>query len=198
MKELRAIVLGVVVVALIALAWGFFRRPAPGMTRVRSFRVEIDGHENGRDKHISVRLPGFLVGKVSQLVSHSWDNEDWRDWTFSVGGDEKRITPRDILDAAEKSSPGHPERISIRGDDEALDVLADGAEVRVRVLHDGGHREAEIVVPKLLLSGLAQERPIAPRDILRRIDTLGPGEIVSIRSEDGSVRVVAEGKGRRD
>ncbi|MGH9442364.1 MAG: hypothetical protein ACRD16_08805 [Thermoanaerobaculia bacterium] len=194
MRELRAIVLGVVVVVLIALAWGFFRRPAPGMTRVRSFRVEIDGHDNGRDKHISVRLPGFLVGKVSQLVSHSWDNDDWRDWNFSVDGDDRRITPREILEAAEKSSPGHPSRIALHGDDDALDVSEDGAEIRVHVLHDGARREAEIVVPKLLLAGLAQEKPIRPRDILRRIDSLGPGEIISIRSEDGNVRIVAEGK----
>lgn len=196
MRELRAIVLGLVVVVLIALGWGFFRRPAPGMTRVRSFRVEINGHENGRDKHISVRLPGFLVGKVSQLVSHSWDNDDWRDWTFSAGGDERRLTPRDILEAAEKGTPEHPSRIAIHGDDEALDVFQDGTEVRVHVIHDGGRREAEIVLPKPLLAGLAQEKPISPKEILRRIDSLGPGEIVSIRSEDGNVRIVAEGKDR--
>lgn len=194
MRELRAIVLGLVVVLLIALAWGFYRRPAPGMTRVRSFRVEINGHENGREKHISVHLPGFLVGKVSQLVS--WDNEDWRDWSFS-SDDDRRITPREILDAAENSSPDHPGRISIHGDDEALEVFQDGAEVRVHVIRAGGRRDAEIVLPKLLLASLAQEKPISPREILRRIDSLGPGEIVSIRSEDGNVRIVAEGKNPR-
>jgi hypothetical protein len=197
MKELRAIVLGLVVVVLIALVWGFLRRPATGMTRVRSFRVEIDGRENGREKHISVRLPGVLVGKVSQLVSHSWENDDWRDWTFEVDGENRRITPREILEAAEKSSPGHPTRIEIHGGNEALDVIAEGDEVRVHVLHDGARREAEIVLPKILLAGLAQEKPISPREILRRIDSLGPGQIVSIRSEDGNVRVVAEGKERR-
>lgn len=197
MKELRAIVLGAVVVVLIALVWGFLRRPAPGMTRVHSFRVEIDGHENGRDKHISVRLPGFLVGKVSQLVSHSWDNDDWHDWTFMVDGEDRRITPREILDAAEKSSPGHPTRIAIHDGDEALNVATDGGEIRVHVLHEGGRREAEIILPKILLAGLAQEKPISPKEILRRIDSLGPGEIVSIRSEDGNVRVIAEGKEKR-
>src|SRR5258708_2290386 len=153
MKELRAIILGVVVVVLIALVWGFLRRPAPGMTRVRSFRVEIDGHENGRDKHVSVRLPGFLVGKVSQLVSHSWENEDWRDWTFMVDGEDRRIPPRAILDAAEKSSPGHPTRIAIHGGEDSLDVTADAGEVRVHVLHGGGRREAEIILPRPLLAG---------------------------------------------
>ena len=197
MKETRAAVLGVVVVVLIALVWGFVRRPAPGMTRVRSFRVEIDGRENGRDKHVSVRLPGFLVGKVSQLVSHSWDDDDWRDWSLTVDGEDRRITPSEILAAAEKSSPGHPTRLTLHGGEDFLDVADDSGEVRIHVLHDGGRRDAEIVVPKVLLSGLAQEKPITPREILHRIDTLGPGEIVSIRSEDGDVRVIAEGKDRR-
>jgi len=196
MKELRAVVVGVVVVVVIALVWGFVRRPAPGMNRVRSFRVEIEGHENGREKHVSVRLPGFLVGKVSQLVSRSWDDEDWRDWSFSVDGEERRITPRDIQDAADKSSEGKPSRIEIRGD-EALEVLAEGSAVRIRVLHGAGRREAEVVLPKELLAGLAQEKSITPQRILRRIDRLGPGEIVSIRGEDGSVRIVAEGREKR-
>src|SRR5258706_13955541 len=132
MKELRAVVVGVVVVVMIALVWGFVRRPAPGMHRVRSFRVEIEGHENGHEKHVSVRLPGFLVGKVSQLVSRSWDDEDWRDWSFSVDGEERRITPRDIQEAADKSSPGHPGRIEIHGE-QALEAPAQATEVRIHL-----------------------------------------------------------------
>ncbi len=197
MKELRAAVLGVVVVVLIAIVWGFVRRPMPGMTRVRSFRVEIDGHENGRDKHISVRLPGFLVGKVSQLVSRTWEDDDWRDWSLTVDGEDRRITASEILAAAEKSSPGHPTRIALHGGEDSLDVVSDAGEVRVHVLREGGRRDAEIILPKALLAGLAQEKPITPREILHRIDTLGPGEIVSIRSEDGSVRVIAEGREKR-
>jgi hypothetical protein len=197
MKELRAVILGVVVVVAIALVWGFVRRPAPGMTRVRSFRVEIDGRENGREKHVSVRLPGFLVGRVSQLVSHSWDNDDWRDWSVTVDGEDRRLTPGEILAAAEKSTPGHPTRIALHGGEDSLDVVAEADEIRVHVLHEGGMRDAEIILPRVLLAALAQEKPITPREILHRIDTLGPGEIVSIRSEDGNVRVIAEGKEKR-
>lgn len=195
MKELRAIVLGVVVVLFIAVVWGFWKRPAAGMRRVHSFRVEIDGRENGREKHLSVRIPGFLVSKVSNLASRAWENGDWNDWNFDFDGETRRITPREILGAADKSQPDKPSVIPIHGDEDRLEVSSDAGVVRIKVLSHNHRREAEIEVPRLLLEGLAQEKPISPRELLQRIDTLGPGEVVSISSDEGKVRILALGKG---
>lgn len=193
MKETRAVVVGLVVVILVALVWGFFRRPAPGMRRVRSFRVEIDGTRDGRRRHVSVRIPGFLVGKVSSLASHAWDENDFAEWDFNGEGERIRITPRDILDAADKSEPGKPVAVPIReGGEDRLEVSRDGEAVRIQVFDHGRH-DVEITAPRALVAGLAQEKALSFRDLLQRIDELGPGELVTVRSEDATIKVSAEG-----
>jgi hypothetical protein len=192
MKETRAIVVGVVVVLMMALVWGFFRRPAAGMRKVRSFRVQIDGEHDGRHKHVSVRIPGFLVGKVSSLASTAWDENDFADWDFSGDGERVRITPRDILDAADKSEPGKPTPIAIRrGGEDRLEVSREGENIRVLV-YDHGRHDVEITAPRALIAGLSQEKALSLRDLLRRIDELGPGELVTVKGEDATIRVTAE------
>ena len=194
MRETRAIVVGLVVVLVVALVWGFFRRPAPGMRRVRSFRVQIDGDRDGRRKHVSVRIPGFLVGKVSSLASHAWDENDFAEWDFNSDGDRIRITPRDILDAADKSEPGKPVPVPIReGGDDRLEVSRDGETVRIQV-YDHGRHDVEISAPRALVAGLSQEKALSFRELLHRIDELGPGELVTLKSEDATIKVTAEGR----
>ncbi len=194
MKETRAIVVGVVVVVLVAVIWGFYRRPAPGMRRVRSFRVQIDGDHDGRRKHVSVRIPGFLVGKVSSLASHAWDENDGPDWDFSGDGDRVRVTPKDILDAADRSEPGKPTAVPIRnGSEDRLEVSREGNEVHV-VVYDQGRHDVEITAPRALIAGLSQEKALSFHDLLRRIDELGPGELVTVRSEDATIKVTAEAR----
>jgi hypothetical protein len=194
MKETRAIVVGVVVVLMVALVWGFFRRPAAGMRRVRSFRVQIDGDHDGRHKHVSVRIPGFLVGKVSSLASHAWDENDFADWDFRGDGDRVRITPKDLLDAADRSEPGKPTAIPIRsGGEDRLEVSREGDEIHV-VVYDGGRHDVELTAPRALIAGLSQEKALSFRDLLHRIDELGPGELVTVRSEDATIKVTAESR----
>ena len=194
MKETRAIVLGLVVVLVVALVWGFFRRPAPGMRRVRSFRVQIDGDRDGRRKHVSVRIPGFLVGKVSSLASHAWDEGDFTVWDFSGEEGHVRITPRDILDAADKSAPGKPVAIPIReGGDDRLEVSREGDVIHI-VVFDHGRHDVEITAPRPLIAGLSQEKALSLRELLKRIDDLGPGELVTVTSEDATIRVTAEAR----
>ncbi len=194
MKETRAIVTGVLVVLVVALAWGFFRRPAPGMRHVRSFRVQIDGDRDGRRRHVSVRIPGFLVGKVSSLASAAWDENDFADWDFSGEGDRVRITPKDILDAADKSEPGKPTPILIRsGGEDRLEVSREGETIHI-VVYDHGRHDVEITAPRPLIAGLSQEKPLSLRELLKRIDDLGPGELVTVKSEDATIRVTAEGR----
>jgi len=193
MKETRAVVAGLVVVVLVALVWGFFRRPAVGMHRVRAFRVQFDGDHDGHHKHVSVRIPGFLVGKVSSLASQAWEDGRFSDWNFDSDDQHARITPRDILDAADKSEPGHPTPIVVGGNDHRIEVSREGGSIRI-VTFDRDRRDVEIVAPRALIAGLAQERPISLRELLRRIDELGPGELVTVTSEDGSIRVTAEAR----
>lgn len=194
MKETRAIVVGLVVVVVVALCWGFFRRPAPGMRRVRSFRVQIDDQRDGRRKHVSVRIPGFLVGKVSSLASHAWDEGDFTEWDFSGDEGHVRITPRDILDAADRSQPDKPTPIPIReGGDDRLEVSREGDAVRI-VVYDHGRHDVEITAPRTLVAGLSQEKALSPRELLKRIDDLGPGELVTVRSEDATIKVTAEAR----
>lgn len=193
MKETRAVVAGLMVVLVVALAWGFFRRPAPGMRRVRSFRVQVDGIRDGRHKHISMRIPGFLVAKVSGLASHAWDDADFTDWNFDGEEGGTRVTPKDILNAADKSTPGHPSPIPLHNGQDRLDVTQEGQTIRIGVFAHA-RRDVEVVAPRPLVERLAQEKPLSLRELLRRIDELGPGELVTVTSDDATVKVTAEAK----
>jgi hypothetical protein len=194
MKEVRAVVLGLIVVALLALLWGFFRRPAPGMKRVGSFRVEIHDREGGRHNDISVRIPGFLAGKAIKLATEAFTDENLRDYRFVSDDRETVVTPRDILEAARRSSPDKPVSIDLGRHDARLEVSRAGTDIRVVVRDEDRDRQAEILVPETLLEGLAQDQPLSARELLGRIDGLGPGEIVSIRTDDAEVRITAESR----
>jgi len=193
MKETRAVVTGLVIVVLIAFAWSFFRRPAAGMRRVRSFRVQIEGDRDGRRRHVSVRIPGFLVGKVSSLASGAWDQASFSDWDFDGENGRTRVTPRDILEAADKSEPDKPGIIATHGGDDRMEVSKDGDNIRI-VVFDRMRRDVEIHAPRALVASLAQEKPLSLRELLRRIDDLGPGELVTVTTEDATVKVTAEAK----
>ncbi len=191
MKETRAIVLGLVVVVLVAFVWSFFRRPAAGMRRVRAFRVEIRGDSHGEQQNISLRIPGFFVGKAVQMASGPWE----RQWRHAKGFDldGTNITPRQILDAADRSRPGQP--VTLEAGHGRLDVRQEGAAIHITAREEGGSLEtAEITLPRTLVESLAQEEPLSPRDLLARIDAMGPGDLVRVKSEDGEVRITAEAR----
>ena len=193
MKETRAVVTGVVIVVLVALIWGFFRRDTPRMRKVHSFRVQIDGDHDGRRQHVSLRIPGFLVAKVSSLASHAWEDGSFTDWNFDGENGRTRVTPKDILDAAAKSQLGQPATIALHGGADHLEVSRDGGSIRI-VVFGGARRDVEIVAPQALVERLAQEEPLSLRELFHRIDDLGPGELVTVTSEDATVKVTAEGR----
>jgi hypothetical protein len=193
MKETRAIVLGLVVVVIIAFCWSFFRRPAAGMKRVRSFRVEIRGEKHGEPQNISLRIPGYFVGKAVQMASKGWERA-WRRGSEGFDFDGTSITPKEILEAADRSRPGSPATIEIDRGRGRMDVSREGASVRLSVHGEGERHGAEIVIPRALIESLAQEEPLSPREVLARIDQMGPGDLVSIKSDEAEVRVTAEGR----
>jgi hypothetical protein len=191
MKELRAVVLGLVILLGIVLVWGILRRPAAGMRRVRSFHVEITDRHDGRNERISLHIPGFFVGKAVAMASHAWDRSSHSN---SIDFDGSHITPRDILDAADRSRDGAPGVVDLEDGRGKLEVIARGQALELTVLESHGGNRVMVRVPRSILEQLRETDHVSPRDLLARIDALGPGDLVLVQSEDGEVRVTAEGK----
>ena len=187
MRDAKAAVLGIAVVVGIAFIWGALRRPGPGMKRVSGFQVEVDDHREG--KRISVRIPGLFVGGAARAVSRAMrhgahvpiNGVDW--------GDQGSITPREILEAADKSRPGAPAELKSH-DGDTVQVQAEGAMIRLTV-RKGERSEAVVSAPRALIERLAQDRNITPTELLRRIDEMGPGDLVTVHSEDADIRLSA-------
>src|SRR5216684_1628590 len=185
MKELRAVVIGVLVIVLVAIALAVWRRPAREFHHVRGYRVEIQKMEGGSRKHVSFRVPMALIARIASFVPMA---DVWRgrtDW-----GDSD-LTARDILDAAGKSSPGQP-GVIVR-DRNRIEVTAQGLAIEVLVKDEWG-KSVRVRVPRILIETLSAEKRVSPRDILKRLDELGPGDIVSIKDGDDEVTITAEGK----
>src|SRR5262249_48341151 len=126
MKEVRAVVLGLLVLVLIVVAISVWRRPAREIKRIGGFRVEVQKTEGGSRKHVSFHIPISFVARAASLIPISDFGGDWgKDWS------DGEITARDILDAAARSSPGKPAEIE-RGR-KKIEVTADGAALEIAV-----------------------------------------------------------------
>ncbi len=187
MKEVRAVVVGLLVVVLAALAISMWRRPARELRRVGGYRVEISKAEDGRGRrHVAFTVPISLVARVASLVPIS-----------DIGGNMKadfgdgEITARDILDAANASAPGKPGVIT-RGHSH-IEVLSEGPVLDIQA-KDDWDKSVHIRVPRALVDSLSKESRVSPKDILRRLDELGPGDIVSIRDRDNDVTITAQAR----
>lgn len=184
MKETRAVVLGLLVIVLVAIGIAVWRRPARELRNVRGFKVEIQKSEGGSRRHISFHVPIALVARVASLIPMGDIGRGLRsDW-----GDAD-LTARDILDAADKATPGRPGQIQ-RGH-HRIEVSAAGAALEI-VVKDDWDRTVRVRVPRALVESLSSEKRISPREILRRLDELGPGDVVVIRDRDDEVTITAE------
>jgi hypothetical protein len=184
MKEVRAVVLGLLVLVLVALAVSVWRRPARELTHLSGFRVEVQKTEGGSRKHVSFHIPISVVARAASLIPVSNFGGDWgSDWS------DGNLTARDILDAADKSAPGKPAEIE-RGR-KRIEVTAEGAAVEI-VVKDEWDKSVRIRVPRALLEGLSSDKRISPREILKRLDELGPGDVVVIHDRDDEVTITAE------
>lgn len=191
MKELRAVVLGLVVLLGVVLVWGILRRPAAGMRRVHSFHVEITDLHDGRNERISLHIPGFFVGKAVAMASHAWEHSSHSD---SIDFDGSHVTPREILEAADRSHEGAPGIVDLDDGRGRLEVTAHGEALELNVIESHGDHRVKVRVPRSILEELRESDHVSPRELLARIDSLGPGDLVLVQSEDGEVRVTAEGK----
>ncbi len=195
MKEIRAVVAGVAVLAILIAVWAFWRRPAPGMSRIRAFRVEIRDTREGR--MLTMRIPGFLAGEAARVAARAMREHDFRAFDFEHDGNRVTITPQEILDAADRSASGRPEILTPEGaDGPRIAVSREAQAVHLHV--DSADRwddgRADITVPRSLLEALAQEKALTGRELLARLDALGPGDLVEVRGDNGYVRVTAEAK----
>ena len=188
-KEVRAVILGLFVVVLLALALSYWRRPAAEFTRIKGFRVEVRARDGSETRRASFDIPSNLLARVARLAPLQ-----------SIGGDIRRewskedVTPKQILDAAEESAPGKPG--VIKKDDATIEVVADGAVLEIDV-KDEWDKHVHLRLPRVLVEALSDDSgKISTSEILRRLDELGPGDVVTIQDHDTEVTITAQPRRR--
>jgi len=181
-RETRAVVLGLFVVVVVAIAMSWWRRPAAEFQRIQGFHVEV----RGRDGNGSFDVPSNLVARVAKLAHldsivgnarSEWDRGD--------------VTPRDILDAAENSSPDKPG--VIQKGDTRIEVIADGEALEINV-KDEWDKHVHVRLPRAIVEAMAGDGKISTSEILRKLDELGPGDVVTIRDNDQEVTITAKAR----
>jgi len=183
-REVRAVVLGLFVVVLCALALSFWRRPAAEFQRIKGFRVEIKSRDGGETRHASFDVPSNLLARLARLAPKELGSEMRRDWS------KEDVTPRQILDAAEESAPGKPG--VIKKDDATIEVMADGDVLEIDV-KDEWDKHVHIRLPRALIEAFSDDHGrITTSEILEKLDELGPGDVVTIQDRDSEVTITAQ------
>jgi hypothetical protein len=189
MKETRAVVLGLAVVMLVVAMLAYWRRPAPEFARVKSFKVEVQEKENGSMRRVSFSIPSNLVARVAKLapierigadINADWDDED--------------VTPREILEAADRSEPGKP--TVLEKDGKTIEVQGLGNIIEVRVKDSWG-KNVQVRLPRAIIESVSGGRDISPREFLQRIDELGPGDVIHIQDGDNRVTITAQARDKK-
>lgn len=185
MRETRAVVLGLVVVVLVALAWGRWNRPAREFHRIRGYRVEIDKREGDTRKHVSFSIPIVAVARIASLVPvHE----------LELGGrwdSDSDVTAKDILAAASESAPGKPGVIERHGN--RIEVTADGAALDIHLQDDWG-KKVQVRLPRAIVEGFTDGGRLNFKDMLKKLDELGPGDVVKIEDGDNEVTITAQAR----
>jgi len=184
-RETRAVVLGLFVVVLVALAMSWWRRPAAEFTRIRGFRVEVRSRDGSETRHASFDIPSNLIARIARLAPVQEIGGDIRrDWS------KEDISPRQILAAADESSPGKPG--VIKKDDATIEVAADGDALEIDV-KDEWDKHVHVRLPRALIEALTEGGGrISTAEILRRLDELGPGDVVTIQDHDTEITITAQ------
>jgi hypothetical protein len=186
MKEIRAVVLGLVVILLVALALAWWRRPAAEFSHVKAYLVDVREKDGDSTKHVSFTIPTNLIARIAKFVPVASIGSDLKaDWGR---GD---VSPKDILDAAAESSPGKPGRI--KRDDYTIDVMSEGAALEITV-KDDWDKTVRIRLPRALVESFGGKGRITTTDILKKLDELGPGDMVVVKDRDKEVTITAEAR----
>ncbi len=186
-KEVRAVVFGLVVVVVAAIALSLWHGPAREFHRIRSFRVEVKKKDGDEIRRMSFNVPVTLLAQLTRLahIDESFERDIRRAW------DDSDITPREILDAADESEKGKPS--ILKKDDASIEVSTDGAAILIDVKKDSDEN-VHIALPRHLLEMFAEDHPFSTHDLIRRLDELNPGDPVTIRHGDDEVVITAEPK----
>ena len=99
------------------------------------------------------------------------------------------ISPRQILDAAKESEPGKPG--VIKKDETVIEVQADGDVLEIDV-KDDWDKHVHMRIPRVLVEALSEDGKISTSEILRKLDELGPGDVVTIKDRDSEVTITAQ------
>ena len=186
MKEIRAVVIGLVVVLLAAMAIGYWRRPGREFHRVRGYRVEISKNEGGGSRRqVSFTVPMSLVARMATLAPVTdigGGPNDRNDWNINATA---------ILEAARQAAPGKPAIIT--QEHTRIEVTPDGAAVEI-VAKDDWDKVVRLRMPRALLEAFAGDARVSPRDVLRKLDDMGPGDVVSIHDRDADVTITAQAR----
>lgn len=185
MREVRAVVLGLFVVLMVLLAVNFWRRPGREFHRVRGYRIEVRKSDGDGRRHVSFTVPMSALARIASFAP-----------VTDIGGNASaewggRVTAKDILDAADKSRPGEPGVIT--KDNSKIEVMAEGAAISIQVSDDWG-KNVKIRLPRSLIESFTGDSRVSPRDILKKLDELGPGDVVVVRDRDEEVTITAQGK----
>ncbi len=188
-KDLRAVVLGLFIVVLGAMALAFWRHPAAEFRRIRSFKVEVTERDGDATRHASFSVPSGLLAHFAKLAPmHEIKANMEHEW---AKGD---VTPRDILDAAEQSKDGEPG--VIKKDEARIEVRADG-KMLVIDIQDEWDKHVHLRVPRNLVESLDEGRSLSISEVLRGLDELGPGDVVTIKDGDSEVTITAVPRKRK-
>ncbi|MFN2387556.1 MAG: fibronectin type III domain-containing protein [Thermoanaerobaculia bacterium] len=183
MREVRAVVIGLVVVLLGALALAFWRKPAPEFRRVKGYRVEVREKEGDTTRKVSFTVPSNLVARIVRLAPVGSFGAD-----IDADLDDHDVTPREILEAADRSAPGKPAVLELNNG--TMEVMAEGPVIDL-FFRDDWDKEIRMRLPREIIESLSGHKEISPRDLLLRLDELGPGQVVTFRERDKEITITA-------
>ena len=114
MKEIRAVVLGLLAVVLVALELAFWRRPAAEFSRVKAYRVEVKEREGASTHNLSFTIPTNLIARIARFAPVDRIGRDLRaDWGRGDVTPKQRADRRAALVAAQqKIERDHPEEMA--------------------------------------------------------------------------------------
>jgi hypothetical protein len=184
-KEVKAVVLGLVVVVLFAIGLAVWRGPARDFHRIKGFRVEVKTRDGDETRKLSIPVPVSLIAQLARLANI----DDALDGEIRAHWDDAEITPRQILDAADASTNEKPG--VLKHEDHIVEVRAAGEAILIDVRDDFGEK-VHIQLPRYLVEVFADDQPLTARELLRRLDELNPGDIVTIRDRDDEITIKAE------
>jgi S1-C subfamily serine protease len=183
MREVRAVVIGLVVVLLGALALAFWRKPAPEFQRVKGYRVEVREKDGDTTRKVSFTVPTNLVARIVRLAPVASFGADVKaDWN------DHDLTPGEILEAADRSEPGKPGIVEL--DNGTMEVMSEGPVIDM-LFKDDWDKEIRMRLPREIIESISGQKEISPRDLLQRLDELGPGQVVTFRERDKEITITA-------